>query len=251
MAHPDRLSALDSAFLHLESTGPSHMHVASVMIFAGQAPALSDLVEHVEGRLHLVPRYRQRLAFVPLGQGRPVWVDDPHFNPYYHIRSTALPAPADNAALKTLAGRLFSERLQRNRPLWELWLVERLARKRFALIAKAHHALVDGISGVDITTVLLDTTGTREEHWDEGVPRRSWLAQPLPGPVKLLGEALVERATLPNEMARGASALARRPRKVLGRLREAAAEVGAFAWAGIGSPAPPSPFNVEIGPHRR
>ncbi|MDE3070153.1 MAG: wax ester/triacylglycerol synthase family O-acyltransferase [Acidobacteriota bacterium] len=251
MAHPDRLSALDSAFLHLESAGPSHMHVASVMIFAGEAPTLQELVAHVQSRLHLVPRYRQRLAFVPLGQGRPVWVDDPHFNPYYHIRSTALPAPADNAALKSLAGRVFSERLERHRPLWELWLVERLARKRFAIIAKAHHALVDGISGVDITTVLLDATADPEDRWGRAALRRSWVAKPLPSPVKLLGEALVERATLPNEMARGASALARRPRKALVRMREALSEVRAFAWAGIGSPAPPSPFNVDIGLHRR
>ncbi len=110
----------------------------------------------MESRLHLVPRYRQRLAYVPLDQGRPVWTDDPHFNPHYHIRHTALPRPGDEAALKRLAGRLFSQRLDRSKPLWEIWLVERMAGRRFALIAKTHHALVDGISGVDITTVLFD-----------------------------------------------------------------------------------------------
>jgi diacylglycerol O-acyltransferase / wax synthase len=157
MANPDRLTALDSTFLHLEDHSTAHMHVASVMVFEGDAPTLPELVDHVLGRLHLVPRYRQRLAFVPLGQGRPVWTDDPHFNPNYHIRHTALPKPADDTALKRLAGRVFSQRLDRSKPLWEIWLVQAMSGGRFALIAKTHHALVDGISGVDITTVLFDT----------------------------------------------------------------------------------------------
>ncbi len=157
MANPDRLTALDSTFLHLEDHSSAHMHVAMVMIFEGKAPTPQELVDHILSRLHLVPRYRQRLAYVPLGQGRPVWTDDPHFNPRYHIRHTALPRPADDAALKQLAGRLFSQRLDRSKPLWEFWLVQHMAGGRFALIAKTHHALVDGVSGVDITTVLFDT----------------------------------------------------------------------------------------------
>jgi len=136
MANPDRLSALDTAFLHLEDDSTAHMHVASVMVFEGVAPTPQELIDHVLSRLHLVPRYRQRLAYVPLGQGRPLWTDDPHFNPRYHIRHTALPRPADEAALKQLAGRLFSQRLDRSKPLWEIWLVQRMAGKRFALIAK-------------------------------------------------------------------------------------------------------------------
>src|SRR5580658_6542052 len=154
VANSDRLTGLDTAFLHLENHSTAHMHVASVMIFDGRAPTPQELVDHVLSRLHLVPRYRQRLAYVPLDQGRPVWTDDPHFNPHYHIRHTALPRPGDEAALRRLAGRLFSQRLDRSKPLWEIWLVERMAGRRFALIAKTHHALVDGISGVDITTVL-------------------------------------------------------------------------------------------------
>jgi diacylglycerol O-acyltransferase len=100
MANPDRLTALDSAFLHLEDNSTAHMHVASVMIFEGTAPTAQELVDHVMNRLHLVPRYRQRLAHVPFQQGRPVWTDDPYFNPRYHIRHTALPKPADEQALK-------------------------------------------------------------------------------------------------------------------------------------------------------
>src|SRR6202140_393654 len=140
MANPDRLTALDTAFLHLEDDSTAHMHVASVMVFEGTAPTPAELVRHVLGRLHLVPRYRQRLADVPFGQGRPVWTDDPHFNPYYHIRHTALPQPEDEAALKRLAGRLFSQRLDRSKPLWEIWLVDRMSGGRLALIAKTHHA---------------------------------------------------------------------------------------------------------------
>ena len=186
------------------------MHVAMVMVFKGEAPTPRELTDHVLSRLHLVPRYRQRLAYVPLGQGRPVWTDDPHFNPRYHIRHTALPRPADEAALKQLAGRLFSQRLDRSKPLWEIWLVQRMAGGRFALIAKTHHALVDGISGVDITTVLFDTT---PEPAGTSRPATPWAAKPLPGSAKLLGEALLERATVPAEMGRGARALLRAPRQ--------------------------------------
>ncbi len=248
MANPDRLSALDTAFLHLEDNSTAHMHVASVMVFEGTAPTPQELVEHVMGRLHLVPRYRQRLAYVPFAQGRPVWTDDPYFNPRYHIRHTALPRPADEAALKRLAGRLFSQRLDRSKPLWEIWLVQHMVGNRFALIAKTHHALVDGISGVDITTVLFDTSpepaGTSE-------PMTPWAAKPLPGRAKLLGEALVERTTVPAEMARGGRALLRAPRRAVSQLREGLASVGATTLAGLSAPAPPSLFNVDIGTHRR
>jgi WS/DGAT/MGAT family acyltransferase len=248
MANPDRLTGLDSAFLHLEDGGSAHMHVASVMVFEGKAPKYEDFVEHILSRLHLVPRYRQRLAFVPLGQGRPVWTDDPHFNPRYHIRHTGLPRPEDDAELKQLAGRVFSQRLDRSKPLWELWLVAHMAGERFAVIAKTHHALVDGISGVDITTVLFDVSPE-----PAGTPRPPvpWVARPLPGPAKLLADALVERSTAPAEMARGARAIMRRPRRALARAREAIAGVGATTLAGLGAPAPPSPLNVDITSHRR
>ncbi|HEX4563593.1 MAG TPA: wax ester/triacylglycerol synthase family O-acyltransferase [Solirubrobacteraceae bacterium] len=248
MANPDRLTALDSTFLHLEDHSTAHMHVASVMVFEGTAPAPSELVDHVASRLHLVPRYRQRLSYVPFDQGRPLWVDDPHFNPRYHIRHTALPAPADDAALKRLAGRLFSQRLDRSKPLWEIWLVEKMSGGRFALIAKTHHALVDGISGVDITTVLFDTT---PDPVPTARPAEPWVAKPLPGSAKLLGEALAERATVPSEMVRGARRLFRAPRRAARQVVEGIASVGAATITGIRSPAPESPFNVEIGPHRR
>jgi WS/DGAT/MGAT family acyltransferase len=248
MSNPDRLTGLDSAFLHLEDHGSAHMHVASVMVFEGEAPAYDDLVEHILSRLHLVPRYRQRLAFVPFGQGRPVWTDDPHFNPRYHIRHTGLPRPEDEAELKQLAGRIFSLRLDRSKPLWEMWLVQHMAGGRFAVIAKTHHALVDGISGVDITTVLFDAAA---EPLRAARPPAPWVARPLPGPAKLLSDALLERSTVPAEMLRGARAVLRTPRRALARVKDTVVGVGATTLAGINAPAPPSPFNVDISSHRR
>ena len=151
MAHGDRLSGLDASFLQLEH-GPAHMHVASTSIFGGAPPTHEEFRDHIESRLHLVPRFRQKLRFVPLGQGRPVWVDDPYLNLDYHVRRTALPAPGSEEQLRNLAARIFSQQLDRSKPLWELWLVEGLEGKRFAIVGKSHHALVDGVSGMDITT---------------------------------------------------------------------------------------------------
>jgi WS/DGAT/MGAT family acyltransferase len=246
MANPDRLTGLDSSFLHLERDS-AHMHVAGCSVFQGPPPAYEELVEEIEARLHLVPRYRQRLAFVPLNQGRPVWVDDPHFKARYHVRHTALPRPGGDAQLKRLAGRVFSQALDRNRPLWEVWLVEGLADDRFALLSKTHHALVDGISGVDIATVLFDTS---PNPMPVAPPDHEWVPRPLPSSAQLLADALLERATAPREIARGLWAGLRGPRAVASRVGGALAGVGALAWAGL-QPAPPSPFNVRIGPHRR
>ena len=139
----DRLSGLDASFLHMERAG-AHMHVASTIIFEGPAPTHDEFRDHIASRLHLVPRFRQKLRFVPFGQGRPVWVDDPHLNLDYHVRQTALPAPGSEEQLRNLAARIFSQQLDRTKPLWELWLVEGLEGDRFAVVGKSHHALVDG-----------------------------------------------------------------------------------------------------------
>src|SRR3954452_8433210 len=157
MGNAERLSGLDASFLALEKRG-AHMHVGSVLIFAGTPPPYDELVEEIGSRLHLVPRYRRRLAYPPFGVSRPVWVDDPHFNVRYHLRHTALPDPAGPDELQALVGRLFSQQLDRDKPLWEIWLVDRVGADRFALVCKTHHAMVDGVSGVDILTVLLDAS---------------------------------------------------------------------------------------------
>lgn len=242
----DRLSGLDASFLHLEDDS-AHMHVASVIVFEGKAPAYVELLEHIERRLHLVPRFRQRLAFVPLGQGRPRWVDDPHLNLRYHLRHSGLPAPGSEQQLRDLAGRVFAQPLDRDKPLWELFLVDGLEGDRFALLSKTHHALVDGISGVDIVTVLFDT---QPEPATPADPGTEWLPRPLPTQAQLLGEALVERATIPAEAARSMRAVFRAPRRIAREAVNTAAGLGAMAWAGL-SPAPSSPYNRQIGPHRR
>jgi diacylglycerol O-acyltransferase / wax synthase len=242
----DRLTGLDASFLHLEDAS-AHMHVASVMLFEGPPPPYDELIEAFERRLPLVPRYRQRLAFVPLAQGRPKWVDDPHLNLRYHVRSTALPSPGSEQQLQDLAGRVFSQQLDRDKPLWEVWLVEGLEGDRFAMLAKTHHALVDGISGVDIISVLFDTSPEPAAPTDPG---DRWLPRPLPSRAQLLAEALLERATIPTEIARSVRAVFRGPRRIVEAARDAAVGVGAMAWAGL-NPAPPTPYNRSIGPHRR
>lgn len=218
------------------------MHVASTSIFEGPPPGIEEFRDHIASRLHLVPRFRQKLRFVPLGQGRPVWVDDPYLNLEYHVRQTALPAPGSEEQLRNLAARIFSQQLDRSKPLWELWLVEGLEGNRFAIIGKSHHALVDGISGVDITTVLFDTE--REPDNPPAMPPK-WAPRPEPTDLKLLGDALRERATSPREFVRGVRAAFRGPRRVL----RGFGQTGKVLSAGIAAPS--TPFNVEIGPHRR
>jgi len=198
-----------------------------------------------------VPRYRQRLAFVPFEQGRPVWVDDPHFNLRYHLRHSALPSPGEDAQLAALAGRLFADRLDRDKPLWEMNLVEGLSadsdgQPRFAVIVKTHHALVDGVSGVDITSVLfsVDPNEQQSERSSDWVPR------PLPTTADLVGDALTERFSDPSELARAARAVVRSPRRVITELGGKIEQTGALAWAGVRS-APQTPLNQPIGPHRR
>jgi diacylglycerol O-acyltransferase len=241
----DRLSGLDASFLHLEQ-GPAHMHVASTTLFEGPAPAYDEFRAHIESRLHLVPRFRQKLRFVPLGQGRPKWVDDPHLNLRYHIRHTALPPPGDEAQLRTLAARVFSQRLDRSKPLWEMWLVDGLSGGRFAIVAKTHHCLVDGVSGVDITTVLFDAS---PDPAPVAEPPEPWLPRPEPSDAQVLAESLLERATTPAEAVRGLRAVFRGPRRAAAAVVDAAEAAGAFARTGLGAPS--TPFNVDIGPYRR
>ncbi|HET6829900.1 MAG TPA: wax ester/triacylglycerol synthase family O-acyltransferase [Solirubrobacterales bacterium] len=241
---PDRLTGLDASFLHLERDG-AHMHVAGTMIFDGPAPDFEEFKQHLRSRLHLVPRFRQKLRFVPLDQGRPVWVDDPHLNLDYHVRHTALPAPGSEEQLRTFAARVFSQGLDRSKPLWEMWVVDGLSDDRFAIVSKSHHCLVDGISGVDITTVLFDA----EPEPEPADAQPEWIPRPEPSSLELLGSAVTERMVVPTEIIRGARALVRGPLKALGAVRDALGAAGAIAGKGLS--APDSPLNVEIGPHRR
>lgn len=243
----DRLTALDTTFLHLEDGSAAHMHIGGVMLFEGSAPPYDDLLEAVERRLHLVPRYRQKLLFPRFRLAEPVWADDPYFHLEFHIRHSALPRPGSERQLRALAGRIFSQRIDRDRPLWEMWLVEGLSQDRFALISKTHHSLVDGISGVDIATVLFDA---EPMPGDGGARPKPWIAQPLPQPADLLAGALAHRLLTPALAVRTALDRAKRPQELFSTMRVVAGGVAAMATTLL-RPAPPSIYNVPIGSHRR
>src|SRR5919197_1076836 len=199
----DRLSAVDASFLAQEGRA-SHMHVGAVLLFEGPPPAHDELIAHVEGRLHLVPRYRQKLAFPRLEMGRPLWIDDPRLNIEYHVRHTALPAPGSIDELRLLAGRIFSQRLDRSKPLWETWLVQGLSDNRFALITKTHHAMVDGISGVDLASVLFDVGPVPQKL----EPEEPWAPQPEPSQADLVAAGVRGLVKAPFDVAgRGLRAL--------------------------------------------
>lgn len=246
MAAADRLTALDTSFLHIEDAGHAHMHVAGVLIFEGDPPAYDDLLRGFAAKLHLVPRYRQRLAFVPGGQARPVWIDDAHFDLRYHVRRTALPSPHSEAELAILAGRVFSQRLDREKPLWETWLVENLEGGRFALLTKTHHCLVDGISGVDITTVLFDLDPNAALPTEV----QPWTPRPTPSGAGLIAQGARDAVGGVLGMAGSATRLLTSPRSLGDRAATAAAGVGALVGQQL-DPAPDTPYNVGIGPHRR
>jgi diacylglycerol O-acyltransferase / wax synthase len=221
------------------------MHVGALVTFEGPPPTREEFSRHIQSRLPLVPRYRQKLAVPPLEMGRPFWVDDPNFNLDYHVRHTALPRPGSDEQLRTLVGRIFSQRLDRSKPLWEIWLVQGLERGRFALISKTHHALVDGVSGVDIATVLFDLQPVPQEIQEDG-----WVPEPEPSDVDLVAEGVKGLIQTPVGLARGAIGALERPGHTIGQVREAAEGLGEVVWAGLNA-APDVPLNVEIGPHRR
>jgi diacylglycerol O-acyltransferase len=250
--HLDRLTSTDASFLHQE--GPaSHMHIGGLLLFEGPPPAFEDYLAHVRGRLHLVPRYRQKLATPPLASGRPRWIDDSNFNLEYHVRHAALPAPGTEEQLRLLAARIASQPLDRSKPLWESWLIEGLeprdgqAEERFALIFKTHHSLVDGVSGVDLATVLFDLEREPAPPAEDLEP---WRPHREPSGLDLLVSGVLGAVTGSVEIALRAVAAVADPGRSLNGLRDAVEGVGEIAWAAL-NPAPETPLNVEIGPYRR
>jgi diacylglycerol O-acyltransferase len=239
----DTMSPLDASFLHIED-GVSHMHIASVAIFEGPAPAYDEVVAMVRGKLPLVPRYRQVVRFVPFQLGRPVWADDPHFNLEYHIRHTALPPPGTEEDLRRLVGRVMSQQLDRAKPLWELWMVEGLEDGRWAVLSKTHHCMVDGVSGTDLLTVVMDDSPQPSAP----VPD-DWRPEPAPGSTTLAVRAAVDTARSPYEQFRAFRARMRAPRQFASQLTDAGR--GLRSMAGLVRPTPPSSLNGPIGPHRR
>jgi WS/DGAT/MGAT family acyltransferase len=243
--HMDRLTSVDASFLTNESSN-AHMHVGAILIFEGPPPAYDDFLGHVESRLHLVPRFRQKLAIPPIETGRPFWVDDPSFNLAYHVRHSALPAPGSEEQLRNIVGRVFSQHLDRSKPLWELWLVQGLERNRFALITKTHHALVDGVAGVDLGTVLFDVKPVPEPV----EPDRDWVPRPPPSSAELAARGLIGAARMPVGLARRALRAVSDPSHAVERVVETGEALAEVAW-NFTNPAPEVPLNARIGSHRR
>jgi diacylglycerol O-acyltransferase len=237
------LSPQDMSFLDIEDD-VNHMHIGSVGIFEGPPPSPEELFSGIESKLHLVPRYRQRVRYPPLRLGPAVWIDDPHFSLAYHVRRTALASPGGECELRALVGRVMSQQLDRHRPLWEMWVAEGLDDGRWALLSKVHHCMVDGVSATDLMAVLLDS---EREPVRGPVPR--WTPRPEPSAADLLAQPLARRLTSPANAIGALNRMVNAPREVA---QLAAATVkGTAAMRGLLRPGPSSSLNGPIGPHRR
>lgn len=242
MTRVEYLSSLDASFLQLEND-TQQMHVGSMFILDGPRPDYQDFCDHIASRLDAVPRYRQRVKRMPFDIARPYWVDDPHFSIAYHLRHTAIPSPGGEVELRTLAGRIMSQRLDLDRPLWEIWLVEGLPEDRWAVINKVHHAMIDGVSGHDVVERLLDR--------DPDVPPASagpWRPEAGPSTVELLSSGASWAARLPGEALRAAATASESPSSAL---RGARTRAVGLAHVGRQAASPTTVLNGPLGPHRR
>jgi WS/DGAT/MGAT family acyltransferase len=239
----DRMSPQDAGFLHIEDA-VTHMHIGSVSIMEGPPPPYGEVRDMVAGKLPLVRRYRQVVRPVPFDLGRPVWVDDPYFNLEFHLRHTALPRPGSDEELRNLVGRLMAQKLDRSKPLWEIWMVEGLEHDRWALVSKVHHCMVDGVSGSELLGLILDTSPDVGRE-DPG----QWMPGPPPAGWELGVEAMAALLTSPFEMVRLLWAQTRVPRRAAAQLLEFAGGLRATA-SNIRSTTAGG-LNGRIGPHRR
>jgi diacylglycerol O-acyltransferase / wax synthase len=248
--HGDRLSSVDAAFLNME-TPRLHMHVGGLFIFDAPPDGEFDharFLDLIRSRLHLVPRYRQRLAFPPLAVGNPVWVDDPEFDLSYHVRHAALPKPGTIAQLTEYCARILSRQLDRDRPLWELYVIEGLEEGRFALLGKSHHAMIDGLAGMDIATVMLDLA---PDGSDEVPPPVPWSPSSVPSRPALVADAVRELATSPANLVQSGRRVVSAPANTAKRLLQVGRGVASVARSNLLRPAPRSLLNQPPGPHRR
>jgi diacylglycerol O-acyltransferase len=235
----DWMRPMDASFLHLE--GPMNpMHLGGVSIFGGPAPPFERLEEMVAGKLGLVPRYRQKVRFIPLGLGRPVWVDDPHFNLSDHLRHSALPPPGSDEQLRRTAARIFAQRLDRTKPLWEIWMLEGLAESRWALLSKVHHCMVDGVSATDLMAVMFGDDPEAEVD--------PWLPAPEPSGSELVLRTITHRSLNPSEQLRTLRAATRAPRASLTQARDLLR--GMTSAARVVRPVGGSSLTGPVGPHR-
>jgi len=239
----DPLSSLDASFLYIENEF-NHMHVASIGIFEGPPPHGDEIEEMFSSKLHLVPRYRQKVRFVTFDLGRPVWSDDHHFNLRYHVRHTALPAPGSDEQLRALMGRVMSQQLDRAKPLWEVWVVEGLEGDRWAMLSKTHHCMVDGVSGSDLLSVLLDEAPDVQHP-----PSRPWSPEPRPSVRSLLLGSLADGFRQPRENLRTIGNALRAPGRLLNDLADLTDGLSTFR--DLAKDEVESSLNGPIGPHRR
>ncbi|MGA7986834.1 MAG: wax ester/triacylglycerol synthase family O-acyltransferase [Candidatus Dormiibacterota bacterium] len=237
------MSVQDAVFLDVEN-GSNPMHIGSVAVLDGPVPAYGDLVRLIAAKLPLVPRYRQKVRTALGGIGRPVWVDDPHFQILYHIRHTAIPPPGGRDELRNLAGRVFAQLLDRSKPLWELWMVEGLEDGRWAIISKVHHCMVDGVAATDLLTVLFDSSDASEEV----EPPEEWLPDPEPGRLTLAARGVLETLADPIGSLRNVTGVMHLTAAPMTRLTDAAVLVRSLADWGKRSA---TSLNGPIGPHRR
>jgi WS/DGAT/MGAT family acyltransferase len=251
VTHYERLSFLDNTFLAME--GPSNpMHVGGTLVFEGGDLArpgggidIDSIRGFIEARLQYVPRYRQRLQWIPV-ERHPVWIDDAHFDPTYHIRHIALPHPGSEAQLRQMAGRILSQRLDRTKPMWEVWVAEGLADGGFALVSKVHHCMIDGIGGVDLLKVLLAPYPSDEVgEPDQYEPR------PAPTPGQLFADEAIRRVIAPITAARGARRFVEETRELKEGLRHRLLAMRQSARSGWFTRASATPLNAKIGPNRR
>jgi WS/DGAT/MGAT family acyltransferase len=234
------MSPIDSSFLHVENdTTP--MHIGAVSIFEGPPPPFAELRTMVAGKLDLVPRYRQKVHSVPLAVGSPAWIDDPHFSIDYHVRHTAIPAPGTEQQLRQMASRVFSQHLDRNKPLWEMWVVEGLQDGCWALLSKVHHCMVDGVAATDLMSVMFSDTTARSAAGE-------WAAAPEPSGLEILVRTIGRRASPGGQLDALRRALAA-PWESLRSFGEVAR--AAAAASSRMRPVAASSLTGPIGPHRR
>lgn len=245
----ERLSAQDNSFLLLEQPNV-HMHVAATQIYEAEPLRTRDggidfatMRRSIESVLHLIPRYRQVLQWIPLAN-HPVWVDDADFDLDYHVRHTSLPRPGSREQLKKLAGRIMAQQLDRAKPLWEFWVVEGLEDDRFAVITKIHHCMIDGSSGVDLAQIMMSPTRNTQLP-----PPMPYIPRPAPTSSELLADHLARRITLPWQILRGLSSLVDEATgirdDVLVRL-QALRELAGYAIRSASE----TPLNGKLGAHR-
>jgi WS/DGAT/MGAT family acyltransferase len=238
----ERLSPQDASFLYVENE-LNHMAIAALGIFEGPAPGQDEIEGMVESKLDLVPRYRQRVRFVPFDLGRPIWWDDPHFHLRYHVRHTALPAPGSREQLRTLVGRVMSQQLDRTKPLWEMWVVEGLDDGSWAILLKLHHCMADGVAATDLLSVILDESATQEHP----KPTR-WRPRPEPSGISLVSSALFDQVSSPGEALHSLRTALEAPRRAARSLGEFADGLATFRR--FTNRALESSLNGPIGAHR-